>query len=234
MIKKYRHIILFLLLLLASCGVKRVAVPSQEPAVEKVDQVAETVAEQLVENASNGALSLEYRIAAGEFAWLDTIQIDTASVWMKYYSGYYVLEHQNDLDGNKVPYHSILADSLVMKSSGYYWKYKKDSLVDYGRFRVQNHAKQMICWEQRKVDFAKGILTDELEQHPIEMESSFVDCFSYDESCHRYWVRCNHGDNSFVSRINSRQQLIILMDVDKDCFRSHCRGCNEREWVIRK
>ena len=233
MIKKYRHIILFLLLLLASCGVKRVAVPSQEPAVEKVDQVAETVAEQLVENASNGALSLEQRIAAGEFAWLDTIQIDTASVWMKYYSGYYVLEHQNDLDGNKVPYHSILADSLVMKSSGYYWKYKKDSLVDYGRFRVQNHAKQMICWEQRKVDFAKGILTDELERHTIELESSFIESYSCDKSNHCYWVRCNHHAYDFTS-VPNRQYLEIYMDIFSDCFHSQRHGSNEIVWVIRK
>ena len=112
---RHLHSILIVVLLLAACGVKREMVSTEQEAVEV-----------------QRALTLEQRVETGEFAWLDTIQIDTASVWMKYYSGYYVLEHQNDLDGNKVPYHSILADSLVMKSSGYYWKYKKDSLVDYG------------------------------------------------------------------------------------------------------
>ncbi len=213
---RHLHSILIVVLLLAACGVKREVVSTEQEAVEV-----------------QRALTLEQRVETGEFAWLDTIQIDTASVWMKYYSGYYVLEHQNDLDGNKVPYHSILADSLVMKSSGYYWKYKKDSLVDYGRFRVQNHAKQMICWEQRKVDFAKGILTDELERHPIELESSFIESYSCDKSNHCYWVRCNHHAYDFTS-VPNRQYLEIYMDIFSDCFHSQRHGSNEIVWVIRK
>ncbi len=213
---RHLHSILIVVLLLAACGVKREVVSTEQEVVEV-----------------QRALTLEQRVETGEFAWLDTIQIDTASVWMKYYSGYYVLEHQNDLDGNKVPYHSILADSLVMKSSGYYWKYKKDSLVDYGRFRVQNHAKQMICWEQRKVDFAKGILTDELERHPIELESSFIESYSCDKSNHCYWVRCNHHAYDFTS-VPNRQYLEIYMDIFSDCFHSQRHGSNEIVWVIRK
>ena len=221
-----RHIILFLILLLASCGVKRDVV-SQPEQDGMVDKTVVSVASEDV------ALSLEQRIAAGEFAWLDTIAIDTSGVWMNYCSGHYVLAHQNDSIGGRLPLDVIPADSLVMNSRGYYWKYKNDSLVDYGRYRVWNYAKRTICWEQYRVDMEKGVLTNELERHPIELESSFIESYSCDKSNHCYWVRCNHHAYDFTS-VPNRQYLEIYMDIFSDCFHSQRPGSNEIVWVIKK
>jgi hypothetical protein len=177
-------------------------------------------------------ISLEQRIASGEFAWMDTMQIDTTSrAWIKYYSGTYILDHQNNLHGYKMHGDSITADSLVLTEQGYYYKYKNDSLVDFGRFNVRNRAGFKICVEQYKLDFTKGEVTNEIER--IEKEISgedgafLMDWYSYTRDYHCFWTTCRHNINS------SKQELEIIVDIHNDCLRFQWPGSNQIVWITK-
>lgn len=239
MIKKYRHIILFLLLLLASCGVKRVAVPSQEPAVEKVDQVAETVAEQLVANTSNGALSLEYRIAAGEFAWLDTIVIDAEKIDLRV-QGSYKLDRwvgEEDLYKNNPSVFTFFIDSIVFIHKGCYYKaYKEGILADYGRFITRKFSEEQVCLGDSLQHFynVQGLLTIldfysckrksyqyiAMVGYPIAIEIWFLYKRTCEENpisedfCHAVWITADQTKVDYLKEM--RHEFDSKVKIDRD------------------
>ncbi len=196
--------------LLAGCGAKKnVAVSSQELAVS----------------------TLEQRIAAGEFAWLDTIQIDTTSIWVKYFSGHYILSHQNSIHGQRIGEEPIKIDSLVLLSTGYYGKYKKDSLVEYGRYAVRNRSSFKLCVEQYKIDWETGTLTNEIER--VEKEYPEKDVFLMDfYSCYRdyhcYWISSVHHYDPYW------KELTIILDIHNDCLKLHNNfDDGETTWITK-
>ena len=136
-----RHIILFLILLLASCGVKREVV-SQPEQDGMVDKTVVSVASEDV------ALSLEQRIAAGEFAWLDTIVIDAEKIDLRV-QGSYKLDRwvgEEDLYKNNPSVFTFFIDSIVFIHKGCYYKaYKEGILADYGRFITRKFSEEQVC-----------------------------------------------------------------------------------------
>ena len=124
--KKSAIVFLLFSFLLTSCGAKKnVATGDQEPA----------------------ANTLEQRIAAGEFAWLDTIQIDTTSIDRRLLQPSYnfidIKEKSANGSFNKNPTYTI--DSLIFLGSGYYKMYKSSALVDYGRYSAIGADSIPIC-----------------------------------------------------------------------------------------
>ena len=191
------HTYILLLILafsLSSCGVKK-------NAVQKEQQTA-------------APLSLEQRVASGEFAWLDTIQNETTnSVWVKNISGNYILSHPNMLHGQKMYGDPMIADSLVITTNGYYYKYNNDSLVDFGRFNVRNHIHFKVCVEQFKVDLVKGEQTNEIERVETEIYNPgefLTDWYSYTHDYHCFWTICRQNNPN-------RQELEIIVDINNDC-----------------
>ena len=202
----FKYYLFFLLVLLVSCGVKKNVADNQEPV----------------------ASTLEQRIASGEFAWLDTLQIETTnSVLQKKYSGNYILDHQNKLYGKKMFGDSIIGDSLILTTHGYYYKYKNDSLVDFGRFDVRNNVRFKICVEQNKLDLSTGELTDEIERVEKEIYGqgeSLMDWYSYTHDYHCFWTVCRYNNNT------NRQELEIIVDIYNDCLRFQGAGSNVIKW----
>ena len=205
--KKLLIFIAICVVVLPSCGAKKnVATGDQEPA----------------------ASTLEQRIAAGEFAWLDTIHMDTtSSAWVKKYSGNYILSHKNMLHGQKMYGDSILIDSLVLTPNGYYYKYSKDSLADFGRFSVRKVTHFKVCVEQYKVDLVKGEQTDEIERIETEIYNQgefLTDWYSFTRDFHCFWTVRRYNTNSH------RWELEIVMDVQNECIRYLLPGNNTIKW----
>lgn len=202
--------IVMLMVLLFGCGVKKDVVVEKQGADTKV---------------------LAQRAKTDELARQNTIQIDDFSrEWMKHYSGHYVLDYQNNIHGQKMPGDSITADSLVLTENGYYYIYKKGTLVEYGRFNIKNHVNFKYCTEQYKLDMIKGELTNEIERIEQEMNNpdAFVmDWFSYYRDYHRYWVVYRHNENT------NKNELEILLDIYNDCIRLHWPGSNFIKWIER-
>jgi len=106
-------------LCIASCGVKKNAA-QQETQTNQTQQAS---------------LSLEQRVSAGEFAWLDTIYTDTSNS-IKFVQGSYSLRYYEDKKGVAIYPPETTCDSLCLASNGFYSLYKHSVLIDYGRYCV--------------------------------------------------------------------------------------------------
>ena len=174
--------------------------------------------------------SLSYgQPAAANVFYPNTFHLDAAcSEQVKHYAGNYILDHQNNIHGQKMPEDSVTADRLVLTDNGYYYKYKNDSLVDYGRFNVRNHARFKICVEQYKLDAAKGELTDKIERIEKEIGDPaevLTDWYSYTRDYHCLWTARRYNNNS------NKWELEFIVDIHNDCLRYQWPGSNKIKWV---
>ena len=115
--------LLVAVLLFGSCGVKKNAVS----VVNEPD-----------------TLSLEQRIASGEFAWLDSIQIplDGGDDRIR---GPYRLKEKRDSNDRRMKDTDFGADSVVFLPDGHYKMYKFNILIDYGRYSACKFKQIQIC-----------------------------------------------------------------------------------------
>ena len=193
-------------LALCSCGVKKNAV---------------------TEKRGVDTQSLEERVAADEFVWMDTIPVDTE--YIQKLSGTYLLAYHNDLYGKKIADKDVLADSLILLPNGYYYKYKKDSLVDYGKYNVSQYQRAIkICMEQYKTDPQTMMYTDEI--------------ISYDG----YWgvwggsqiyftfISYNTTKTTYLGLYSYSNNLRFELHFDVkmgDCYHYQWQGSNQIEWI---
>lgn len=204
-----KKLLLYLLLpaLLLSCGVKKHAVQEEQQTVKE-------------------SLSLEQRIASGEFAWLDTIQGDTAK--FPKLVGAYKLVYQKDLNGNNLTIENVQADSLILSNTGFYWLYKNDSLVDYGKYNISPYQRAIkICMEQYKPDIQTGKYTDEIITYEgywgvwgvSQIYFSFISC--------NFTTTTYLGLYSYDSSNNLKLQFHVKIG---DCYHYQWSGSNQIEW----
>lgn len=172
-------------------------------------------------------LSLEQRIASGEFTWLDTMQIDTGNLLL--FSGTYHLAYQNDLYGQKITDKDVLADSLILLPDGFYWLYKKDSLVDYGKYNFTPYLRAIkICMEQYKTDSQTMLYTDEIISYDgwwgVWGESQIYFTFiSYNTTKTTYL-----GLYSYSNNLKFKLHFDVKMG---DCYHYQWSGSNQIEWI---
>lgn len=172
-------------------------------------------------------LSLEQRIASGEFAWLDTLQIDTGNLLL--FSGTYHLAYQNDLYGQKITGKDVLADSLILLPDGFYRLYKNGSLVDYGKYNVSQYQRAIkICMEQYKTDPQTMMYTDEIISYDgwwgVWGESQIYFTFiSYNTIKTTYL-----GLYSYSNNLRFELHFDVKMG---DCYHYQWSGSNQIEWI---
>ncbi|MBQ3673148.1 MAG: hypothetical protein II928_01595 [Paludibacteraceae bacterium] len=205
----------------SACGVKKNA--TVEVNAAKATQPATT---EQAETATE--MSLAQRVASGEFAWLDTIQVDTTSACSKSIFGHYILYYQDGFYRQRIGDNSNITDSLILTSNGYYYRYKKDSLVEYGRYMVRNHCNFQLCIEQYKVDWDTGTVTNEIERVEKEEKGILMDFYNYNNDYHCYWVTYSHHPNP------SWKELTLILDIHNDCLKFHNEsGNSEIKWATK-
>ena len=205
----------------SACGVKKNA--TVEVNAAKATQPATT---EQAETATE--MSLAQRVASGEFAWLDTIQVDTTSACSKSIFGHYILYYQDGFYRQRIGDNSNITDSLILTSNGYYYRYKKDSLVEYGRYMVRNHCNFQLCIEQYKVDLDTGTVTNEIERVEKEEKGILMDFYNYNNDYHCYWVTYSHHPNP------SWKELTLILDIHNDCLKFHNEsGNSEIKWATK-
>lgn len=171
--------------------------------------------------------SLEERVAAGEFVWMDTIPIDAE--FIQKLSGTYLLAYHNDLYGKKITSKDVLADSLILLPTGFYWLYKNDSFVDYGKYNVTPYQRAIkICMEQYKTDPYTMMYTDEIITYEgywgVWGESQIYFTFnSYNTTKTTYLGLYSYSNNL---RFNLHFDVKI-----GDCYHYQWQGSNQIEWI---
>ncbi len=172
-------------------------------------------------------LSLEQRVAAGEFVWMDTLPVDTEQISIL--SGVYSLAYQNDLHGNKLTDKEVFADSLILLPDGFYWLFKNDSLVDYGKYNITPYQRAIkICMEQYKIDSLTMKYSDEIIAYEgywgvwggSQIYFTFI---SYDTRNTTYL-----GSYGFSN--NHRFKLHFDVKIG-DCYHYQWQGSNQIEWI---
>ncbi len=230
--RNIRHIILFLILLLASCGVKREVV-SQPEQDGMVDKTVVSVASEDV------ALSLEQRIAAGEFAWLDTIVIDAEKIDLRV-QGSYKLDRwvgEEDLYKNNPSVFTFFIDSIVFIHKGCYYKaYKEGILADYGRFITRKFSEEQVCLGDSLQRFynVQGLLTIldfysckrksyqyiAMVGYPIAIEIWFLYKRTCEENpisedfCHAVWITADQTKVDYLKEM--RHEFDSKVKIDRD------------------
>ena len=131
----------------------------------------------MAENQGPDVQTLEQRVAAGEFAWLDTMPNRQALN----IAGPYKLFYQKGIEKNHMSYYDVFADSLVFTDSGYYKKYNSNLLVDYGRYSTQNVDTIMICTSLTN-DSTMRLFKDSAPYHFI------ITFYSWDKSISQYML----------------------------------------------
>ena len=203
--KHFLFIALCAAFILVSCGVKKNVADNQEPV----------------------ASTLEQRIAAGEFAWLDTIPVDTE--YTHKLSGTYHLAYQNDLYGQKLNDKNVLGDSLILLPDGYYGLYKNDSLVDYGKYNVTPYQRAIkICMEQYKTDPQTMMYTDEIITYEgywgVWGESKIYFTFISYNTIKKTFL----GLYSYSNNLRFKLHFDVKMG---DCYHHQWSGSNQIEWI---
>ena len=192
-------------LLLSACAVKKGATVQQE------------------QQMSQEPPSLEQRIASGEFAWLDSVNLgNIEQAKMEKCSGHYSLDKQYDSGGKILDRKLVEADSLVLTQDGYYYKYKETKLVDFGRYSVQKGVYK-ICLafkysEEDKKQYPE--LTPEQVEYDIRGFGDMVfDMYSYINTHKSYWIRCFEDGREGKKHEKQFQHLCFVHDMsDPECF----------------
>ena len=148
----------------SACGVKKNA--TAEVNAAKATQPATT---EQTETATDK--SLAQRIAAGEFAWLDTIQIDTSSI-PKSIIGQYILDYYEKNDDKIYPVKAAY-DSLVFQKDGHYKLFKRQQLIDFGKYNVTMVDTLNHCFILALTASPEKCDTTELELHNISILTAF-------------------------------------------------------------
>ena len=181
----------------------------------------------MAENQGPDVQTLEQRVAAGEFAWLDTILVDTAN--FSKLAGTYKLAYQKDLYGNNLTIENVYADSLILSYDGFYWLYKKDSLVDYGKYNVSQYQRAIkICMEQYKTDPQTMMYTDEIISYDgywgvWGISQIYFTFISYNTTKTTYL-----GLYSYLNNLRFKLHFDVKMG---DCYHYQWSGSNQIEWI---
>ena len=152
------RLVFALALFLSACGTKK-PVTTTHAEVSQEEQI------------SQEALPLEQRIAAGEFAWLDTIQIDTSSI-PKSIIGQYILDYYEKNDDKIYPVKAAY-DSLVFQKDGHYKLFKRQQLIDFGKYNVTMVDTLNHCFILALTASPEKCDTTELELHNISILTAF-------------------------------------------------------------
>ena len=201
----YTYIVLLILLSFSACGVKKGATVQQK------------------QQTTQEPLSLEQRIASGEFAWLDSVNLgNIEQAKMEKCSGHYSLDKQYDSGGKILDGKLVEADSLVLTQDGYYYKYKETKLVDFGRYSVRKGVYK-ICLafkysEEDKKQYPES--TREQVEYDIRGFGDMVlDMYSYINTHKSYWIRCFEDGREGKKHAKQFQHLCFVHDMsDPECF----------------
>lgn len=202
--KNHTYIVLLaLVFLLLSCGVKKHAAQEEQ-------QIA-------------APLSLEQRVAAGEFTWLDSVNLgNIEQAKMEKCSGHYSLDKQYDSGGKILDRKLVEADSLVLTQDGYYYKYKETKLVDFGRYSVRKGVyKICLAFKYSEEDKKQSPeLTPEQVEYDIRGFGDMVfDMYSYINTHKSYWIRCFEDGREGKKHAKQFQHLCFVHDMsDPECF----------------
>ena len=204
----------------SACGVKKNA--TAEVSSAKTTQPATT---EQTETATDK--SLAQRIAAGEFSWLDTIQVDTAK--FSKLVGTYKLAYQKDLYGNNLTIEKVYADSLILSYEGFYWLYKNNSLVDYGKYNISPYQRAIkICMEQYNIDPKTMMYSDEIITYEGYWGVWGGSQIYFTFISHNTTKTTYLGLYSYSNNFRFKLHFDVKMG---DCYHYQWSGSNQIEWI---